>query len=133
MAQDWLERDDLSVFVVAGAPKGFNKALKELLGNGSGEEGESLRVKDDLADWVLARVQSDYRKSAWQTPASKALWRAFRALAAARYHVRADPERAEELREIREQVERHWAEVKPAPPVEDEVEEAESGKGDSGG
>ena len=116
MAQEWLDRNDLSVFVVSGAPKGFNKALKELLQSKAGEGAESLQVRSDLEEWILARVQSDYRREAWRSPASKALWRAFRALAAARYHLRGDEKRAEQLRKIRDQVEKHWMAVKPVPP-----------------
>lgn len=113
MAREWLERDDLSVFVVAGAPKGFNRRLQGFLEKEAGEDTESLRVKDDLAEWVLARVKGEYRRESWRSPASKALWRAFRALAAARYHLRGDEGREERLRELRDRVEEHWLEVTP--------------------
>ena len=52
MAREWLERDDLSVFVVAGAPKGFNRRLKTFLQKELGNGAESLRVNDDLAEWA---------------------------------------------------------------------------------
>ena len=42
MAQEWLERDDLSVYVVAGAPKGFNRSLKTHL---ESEVGEGTQVR----------------------------------------------------------------------------------------
>jgi len=113
MARDWLERDDLSVFVVAGAPRGFNRKIQELLEEEVGEEAQSLQVKKDLREWVLARVRGEYRRESWRSPASKALWRAFRALAAARYHLRGDETREGELRELRDRVEVQWMEVSP--------------------
>ncbi len=113
MAREWLERDDLSVFVVAGAPKGFNRRLKSYLQKELGQDTESLRLKDDLAEWVLARVQGEYRRDSQRSPASRALWRAFRALAAARYHLRGDEKREAELRKLRDQVEAYWVETSP--------------------
>lgn len=113
MAQEWLERDDLSVYVVAGAPKGFNRSLKTHLENEVGEGTEALRLKDELSEWVLAQVKGEYRREAQKSPASKALWRAFRALAAARYHLRGDEEREATLRELRDRVEACWIETSP--------------------
>jgi len=113
MAREWLERDDLSVFVVAGAPKGFNRRLKAFLQKELGNGTESLRVNDDLAEWVLARVQGEYRRDSQRSPASRALWRAFRALAAARYHLRGDEKREAQLRKLRDKVESYWIETSP--------------------
>lgn len=113
MAREWLERDDLSVFVVAGAPKGFNRRLKQFLNKELGDDTESMRVNDDLGDWVLARVQGEYRRDSQRTPASMALWRAFRALAAARYHLRGDEKREAQLRKLRDKVESYWLEASP--------------------
>lgn len=113
MSQEWLEREDLSVYVVAGAPKGFNRRLREFLKEELGEESESLRVKEELADWVLARVKGSYRRDTQTSPASQALWRAFRALAAARYHLRGYEEREETLRRLRDEVEACWLETSP--------------------
>jgi len=113
MAHDWLERDDLSVFVVAGVPKGFNRKLQETLTKEQGDQAISMRVNDELADWVLTKVRGDYRPDAKRTTASRALWRAFRALAAARYHLRDEPEISEEVRGLRDQVETHWMRVTP--------------------
>lgn len=114
MAREWLEREDLSVFVVAGAPKGFNRKLQELLEKETGANAESLCLKDELAEWVLARVRGDYRRDAQRSPASRALWRAFRALAAAQYHLRHDTKREGQIRTLRDKVERHWTAVAPA-------------------
>jgi len=113
MAQEWLERDDLSVYIVAGAPKGFNRSLKAHLIDEVGEDTEALRVKDELSEWVLAQVKGEYRRENQRSPASKALWRAFRALAAARYHLRGDEEREATLRDLRDQVEACWMETSP--------------------
>lgn len=113
MSQEWLERNDLSVFVVAGAPKGFNRKMRDFLAEELGDDAESLRVKDELSEWLLTRVRGEYRRDSKRSPASKALWRAFRALAAARYHLRGDDEREEQLRELRDQVEGHWMRSSP--------------------
>jgi len=113
MAREWLERDDLSVFVLAGAPKGFNRRLKAFLQKELGDGAESLRVNDDLSEWVLARVQGEYRRDSQRSPASRALWRAFRALAAARYHLRGDAKREAQLRKLRDQVEGYWIATSP--------------------
>ena len=113
MSQEWLERDDLAVFVVAGAPKGFNRKLKAFLRKELGEESESLRLKDDLADWILARVKGSYRRDTKTSPASQALWRAFRALAAAKYHLRGYEDREATIRRLRDEVEECWLETSP--------------------
>jgi len=113
MAHDWLERDDLSVFVVAGVPKGFNRKLQETITEEHGEKAVSMRVNDELSAWVLSKVRGEYRPSSKRSTASKALWRAFRALAAARYHLRDDPEFSEEVRALRDQVEGYWSRVTP--------------------
>lgn len=121
MSREWLERDDLSVFVVAGAPRGFNKKIQALLEAETGEEPLSMEVKKDLGEWVLAQVRGEYRRESWRSPASKALWRAYRALAAARYHLRGDDHRHEDLRDLRDRVEAHWMEVSPAPKAAEPV------------
>lgn len=113
MAHDWLERDDLSVFVVAGVPKGFNRKLQEKVTREHGDDAVSMRVNDELADWVLTKVRGEYRPDSKRSTASRALWRAFRALAAARYHLRDEPEVSEAVRELRDQVEGHWMKVSP--------------------
>ena len=113
MAHDWLERDDLAVFVVAGAPKGFGRSLTELLANEHEGEALAMKVDGDLTPWILARVRGEYRQARSKTPASEALWRAFRALAAARYHVRGDRRLEKGLKELRDEVEQYWMEVSP--------------------
>jgi hypothetical protein len=113
MAHDWLERDDVSVFVVAGVPKGFNRKLQETITEEYGEKAVSMRVNDDLAEWILSKVRGEYRPASKRSTASRALWRAFRALAAARYHLRDDPAMSDEVRYLRDQVESHWMRVTP--------------------
>ncbi|MEQ9398137.1 MAG: hypothetical protein RJQ04_03125 [Longimicrobiales bacterium] len=122
MAREWLERDDLSVYVVAGVPKSFNKQLKSMLQKKQGDDVESLRLDEDLSEWVLARVRGEKRASSKRSPASKALWRAFRALAAARYHLRGDEEMDEEIRALRDQVEQLWFKYSPLHRSDDEEE-----------
>ena len=113
MAHDWLERDDVSVFVVGGVPKGFNRRLSELVAEEHGEEAATLRVNDDLAPWILARVRGEYRQARGRNQASEALWRAFRALAAARYHLRDDDRASTRVKKLRDDVEKLWQKVSP--------------------
>lgn len=124
MAHDWLERDDLSVFVVAGVPKGFNRKLQETIQKEHGEKAVSMRVNDELSDWILTKVRGEYRPSSMRSTASKALWRAFRALAAARYHLREDPELSDGVRALRDQVETYWTRVTPLHRNGEEEEES---------
>lgn len=123
MAHEWLERDDLSVYVIAGVPRSFNRDLKGIVKDQHGEDAEALRLDDDLARWVLAKVRGQKRASSKRSPGSKALWRAFRALAAARYHLRGDEELDNEIRELRDQVESLWFQTSPMHQRDDEDEE----------
>jgi ATP-dependent Clp protease ATP-binding subunit ClpA len=82
-----------------------------------------MLLDDEMAEWTLARVRGEKRRSHEQTPASSALWRAFRALSAARYHLQDDPIEGR-IREVRDQIEALWREASPeiAAP-EEELEE----------
>lgn len=112
MASEIFLRDDLSIFVVAGAPRGFDKELTNLVRESAEESGEVRRVKDEMADWLLAKLKEDDRRSFERTPASAALWRAYRALSAARYHLK-DDTMEEQVRAIRSEIEKLWTTVSP--------------------
>jgi hypothetical protein len=123
MASEMLQRDDLSVYVVAGVPKSFKKKLQKFVGAESKSEGDVMLLDDEMTDWVLARVRGEKRRSHEQTPASSALWRAYRALSAARYHLQ-DQEVEGRIRGIRDEVEALWREASPLfKVVEEEAEE----------
>src|SRR5690606_26167190 len=94
-------------------PKGFNRKLQETIQKEHGEKAVSMRVNDELSDWILTKVRGEYRPSSMRSTASKALWRAFRALAAARYHLREDPELSDGVRALRDQVETYWTRATP--------------------
>lgn len=126
MTHEWLEREDVAVYVIAGVPKGFNRTLQEFIQEEHGEEAASLRVHEDLAPWLLARIRSRYRPSSVRGPASKALWRAFRALSAAIYHLRGDKTRSTSLKKLRDRVEKHWMDVSPMYEEEEEEVGAEA-------
>ncbi len=112
MASEMLQRDDLSIYVVAGVPKSFKKKLQKFVISESKSEGEVMLLDEEMTDWVLARVRGEKRRSHEQTPASSALWRAYRALSAARYHLQ-DQEVEGRIREIRDEVEALWREASP--------------------
>jgi hypothetical protein len=107
-----LHRDDLSVYVVAGVPKSFKKKLQQFVAQESKSEGGVLLLDEQLAEWVVARVQGEKRSSREETPASSALWRAYRAVSAARYHLQ-DQALEGRLRELRRQIEVLWQEASP--------------------
>ena len=84
MASEMLQREDVSVYVVAGVPKSFKKKLQKFVDAESKSSGDTMLLDDDMTEWVVARLRGEKRRSHEQTPASSALWRAFRALSAAR-------------------------------------------------
>jgi hypothetical protein len=128
MASEMLQRDDLSVYVVAGVPKSFKKRLQKFVESESKSEGDVMLLDEEMTEWVLARVRGEKRRSHEQTPASSALWRAYRALSAARYHLQDQPIEAK-IRDIREEIEVLWRETSPLheekeEAMEEELEEA---------
>lgn len=112
MASEILERDDLSVYVVAGVPKSFKKKLHEFVGHEAKDNGDVMLLDEEMAEWLLAQVRGEKRRSHEQTPASSALWRAYRALSAARYHLQDQPVE-KEIRELRSQIEELWRNSSP--------------------
>jgi hypothetical protein len=123
MASEMLQRDDLSVYVVAGVPKSFKKRLQKFVESESKSEGDVMLLDEEMTEWVLARVRGEKRRSHEQTPASSALWRAYRALSAARYHLQDQPIEAK-IRDIREEIEELWRETSPIHEEAEELEEA---------
>lgn len=121
MASEMLERDDLSVYVVAGVPKSFKKKLHKFVDKESKSQGDVMLLDEGMTEWVLARVKGEKRRSHEQTPASSALWRAYRALSAARYHLQDQPQE-QQVREIRSQIEELWRNSSPLHSDEEEEE-----------
>lgn len=113
MSQELLERDDLSVYVIAGVPRSFKAKLQKLVEQESKKDGDAILVGPEMSDWFLAQLRDDKRPSRSRTPASRALWNAFSALSAARYHLQNDAEGEERVRELRRRVEELWREVSP--------------------
>ena len=113
MAAEILEREDLSLYVVAGVPRSFKRTLQEVVTREAKQDGDVLLVENDLADWMLARLRDEKRPRSKRTPASRALWRAYSALSAARYHLQDESEEEEQVRRLRARVEELWREVSP--------------------
>ena len=105
-------RDDLSVYVVAGVPRSFQKEVAKLVKKAAKESGDVKLVNGEMAEWVLAKLKEDSRGQHERTPASAALWRAFRALSAARYHIQ-DEALEQQVRRIRDEIEELWASLSP--------------------
>jgi len=112
MANEWLENDDVVFIVASGLPKNPSGPLRTLLQE-KWEETELLVMDDELSEWALAKVRGKKRHKSKRGPASRALWRAFRALAAATYHLRGDEDTVEELKELRDRVETLWMDASP--------------------
>lgn len=121
MASEMLQRDDVSVYVVAGVPKSFKKKLQKFVEKESKTTGDVMLLDDEMTEWVVARMRGEKRRSHEQTPASAALWRAYRALSAARYHLQDQP-LEKRIRDIRNQIEELWRDTSP---LHEEPEEAE--------
>jgi hypothetical protein len=123
MASEMLERDDLSIYVVAGVPKSFKKKLQKFVDSEAKSNGDVMLLDEEMTEWVLARVKGEKRRSHEQTPASSALWRAYRALSAARYHLQDQPIEAK-VRTIRDRIEELWRDTSPLhAKAEEELEE----------
>jgi len=122
MASAMLERDDLCVYVVAGVPKSFKKKLQKIVEKETAGEGGLMLLDEELTEWMLARLRGEKRRSHEQTPASAALWRAYRALSAARYHLHEQPLEAR-IRVLRGQVEELWREASPLHGSDEDAEE----------
>lgn len=121
MAIEMLQREDITAYVVAGLPKNFLSKLKKLAQEQSAE-AEVMQLDEELTDWLVAQIRGEKRRPHERTPASAALWRAYRALSAARYHLQDQPAE-EKVREVRGLVEELWRELSPQFPDEEEVAE----------
>jgi len=119
MGPEILQREDLSMYIVAGVPKSFKKRLQAFVDSESKADGEIMLLGEEMTEWTLARVRGEKRRRHEQTAASSALWRAFRALSAARYHLQDHP-LEEKVRELREQIEVLWREASPVTDVSEE-------------
>lgn len=112
MASEMLQRDDISVYIVAGVPKSFKKKLQKFVEKESKTTGDVMLLDDEMTEWVVARMRGEKRRSHEQTPASAALWRAYRALSAARYHLQDQP-LEKRVRDIRNEIEALWRDTSP--------------------
>ena len=122
MAAEILERDDLSLYVIAGVPRSFRKRLKEFVGEEAKKDGDVLLVDEELAEWMLARLSDEKRPRGKRNPASRALWRAYSALSAARYYLEDESEEEDQVRKLRARVEELWRELSPLFEEEEEEE-----------
>ncbi|HEX2187515.1 MAG TPA: hypothetical protein VHG51_01395 [Longimicrobiaceae bacterium] len=118
-----LERDDLSLYVVAGVPRSFQKKLRGFVEQEAKADGEVLQVDHELSEWMLAQLRDEKRPRGRRTPASRALWRAYSALSAARYYLADESEEEDEVRRLRARVEELWREVSPMFAEEGEEQE----------
>jgi hypothetical protein len=112
------------MYIVSGVPKSFKKRLQAFVDAESKSDGDIMLLGDELTEWTLARVRGEKRRNHEKTAASSALWRAFRALSAARYHLQ-DNEMEEKVREIRDEIEVLWRQASPVTDLPEEEEEGE--------
>ncbi len=118
MSSELLQRDDLTGYIVAGLPKSFGTKLKKIVAQ-ERPDGEVLQLDEEMTEWLVAQLAGDKRRPHERTPASAALWRAYRALSAARYHLQDRPEE-EQVRELRRLVEELWRTLSPEFAVSEE-------------
>lgn len=112
MGAEILERDDLSLYVVAGVPKSFRSKLQGFVEQES-KAGGSYAVDAEFTEWVISRLRDEKRPRGKRSPASRALWRAYSALSAARYYLEDESEEEEKVRALRARVEELWRELSP--------------------
>lgn len=122
MASEMLQREDLTAYVVAGLPKSFLGKLRRLAEKEKGD-AEVMLLDEELTEWLVSELQADKRRAHERTHASAALWRAYRALSAARYHLQDRPEE-DQVRELRRLVEELWREISPEFAEEPDAEES---------
>ncbi len=108
MEDSWLTSGDATVFVLPKVKKSFDESLRDLVKEETGSELKPIRLGPEFSEWVALRAGGKRWAKGRRTPAEKALSRAFQALAAARYHLRGDPEVETELRALRDRVEALW-------------------------
>lgn len=125
MGVDIVERDDISVYLVAGVPKSFKRKLQKFVEKEAKENGDVYMLEEELSEWVISRIRNEKRGSRDRTPASAALWRAYAALSAARYHLQHSPAEEERVRTLRNQVEEVWRDLSPM--FDEEGERDENG------
>lgn len=128
MASEIFERDDLSIYVVAGVPRSFKNTLSKAVDKAAKESGDVKLVNNEMTEWFLSKLREDGRRSYERTPTSAALWRAYRALSAACYHTQ-DEALEQEVRRIRSEIEELWTQVSPL--MEEEEEEETAGAASS--
>lgn len=107
------ERDDVSLYAIAGVPRSFKKKLQAFVEEEAKQDGAVLLVDDELSEWMLARLQDEKLPQSRRTPASRALWQAYSALSAARYYLEDESQEEERVRDLRAKVEALWREVSP--------------------
>lgn len=122
MSTEMLQRGDLTGYIVAGLPKSFLGKLRKLA-ESERDNAEVIQLDEEMTEWLVAQLATEKRRPHERTPASAALWRAYRALSAARYHLQDRPEE-EKVRDLRRLVEDLWRELSPQF-KEDEEEEGE--------
>lgn len=130
MANEMLQRADLTAYVVAGLPKNFLGKLKKVAQE-QGSEAEVMQLDEEMTEWLVAQMRGEKRRPHERTPASAALWRAYRALSAARYHLQDRPEE-EQVRELRRLVEELWRELSPQFPADEEMDDDETSEKENG-
>lgn len=116
------ERDDVSLYAVAGVPRSFKKKLQTLVDEEAKKDGDVLLVDDELSEWMLARLQDKKLPRGKRNPASRALWHAYSALSAARYYLEDESEEEEQVRDLRAKVEALWRDVSPMFGVQEDEE-----------
>lgn len=127
MSSEMLQRGDLTGYLVAGLPKSFLGKLRKLA-ESERDNGEVMQLDEEMTEWLVAQLATEKRRPHERTPASAALWRAYRALSAARYHLQ-DRVEEERVRELRRLVEELWRELSPQFSSDEEAE-AENEEGE---
>ena len=124
MASKILEREDSSMYVVAGVSESFKKKLQKLVASEAKSDSDVLLLDEGMTEWVLAHVKGEKRLIYERTEGSSALWRAYVQLTAALYDVQDQPTETK-IRDIRDRIEELWREASPLHEEAEELEEVD--------
>ena len=124
MASKILEREDSSMYVVAGVSESFKKKLQKLVASEAKSDSDVLLLDEGMTEWLLTYVREEKRRNHERTEGSSALWSAYLHLTGALYHVQDQPIETK-IRDIRERIEELWREASPLHDEEEEPGEVE--------
>ena len=63
MHAEIVERDDLSVYVIAGVPRSFKTRLRDFVRKEAKDAGDVIQLDGEMTEWVVAQLRDEKRPS----------------------------------------------------------------------